>query len=125
MAQDQLYTNDYAHLTPCEAREKIEIRCERITAAKYGLKQALLWNIATLGKTKAYAVYDGAQRIHFSYVVRGREKFRFLGKSDIEIGPCWTHEKYRGRGIYPAVLSSIIKKELAGGYSIYADPQYQ
>ena len=114
---DELYSNDYEHLVPYEMRqdENLVIKCEKITAKLSGWKNALYWNCATLGKSKAYVVYDNDTIVHFSYVVRGKEKFAFLNKFDIEIGPCWTHPEYRGLGIYPAVLSAILKKELRGG----------
>lgn len=116
-----LYFADYAHLLPYQMQDKrfSKIECTRITADLCGWKNALYWNIATLGKTKAYVVYDGKTCIHFSYVVKGREKFPFLNEKDIEIGPCWTHPEYRGLGIYPAVLSHIIQKELSDGGTAY------
>ena len=125
----ELYKNDLSHLIPFPAKDTINVLCEKIAPKKYGWKTALFWNLATFGKVKVYTVYDDNKRIHTSYVVRGREKFPFLGKSDIEIGPCWTHPDYRGRGLYPMVLSSIIKDELSGcvrgGYCIYDHSQNQ
>ena len=116
---DELYESDYSRFTPYKSKMNINVRCEKIAIKKYGFKTALLWNIATMGKAKIYAVYDGEKRVHTSYVVHGNEKFRFLHNKDIEIGPCWTHDEYRGRGIYPAVLSYIIKEELAEGGTAY------
>lgn len=49
------------------------------------------------------------QVIHTSYVLPRSFKFPFLSKGDMEIGPCITVKKYRGKGIYPAVLRSIIR----------------
>lgn len=118
---DELFSNDYNHLVSYEMRpnENLEIKCVKITARLRGWKNALYWNCATLGKIKAYVVYDNETIIHFSYVVRGKEKFTFLNRCDIEIGPCWTHPEYRGLGIYPAVLSAILQKELRGGGTAY------
>jgi hypothetical protein len=31
-----------------------------------------------------------------------------MSKFDIEIGPCWTHEKCRGKNIYSNVLTYIV-----------------
>jgi len=35
-----------------------------------------------------------------------------MAECDIEIGPCWTDDEYRGQGIYPSVLTRIIQNEL-------------
>lgn len=102
-----------------EKLDSIKITRERITPKLSGWKNAIQWNIATLGKVRAYVVYDQGTLIHFSYVVWGKEKFKFLKKDDIEIGPCWTHPTYRGRGIYPMVLTHIIQKELSGQGTAY------
>ena len=117
----ELYASDVEHFTPCKTKNSsnFEIKCEKITAKLNGWKNAIQWNVAAMGKVKAYTVYDNGKTIHSSYVVWGSEKFRFLKKGDIEIGPCWTHPDYRGLGIYPAVLSHIIQKELAGGGTAY------
>lgn len=117
----ELYTLTKAGLIPIELKDdrKLKIKVERVSPKFSGWVNALYWNVATLGKTKVYSVYDEEKVIHTSYVVRGKEKFAFLKKNDIEIGPCWTHPQYRGFGIYPAVLSSIIRNELAGGGTAY------
>lgn len=115
----ELYENDPSRIAEYGSEADRNVQCEKLTAREYGWKNAWLWNLATLGKVKVYAVYDGEKRIHTSYVVRGNEKFRFLRKKDIEIGPCWTHTEYRGRGIYPAVLRFIVKEELADGGTAY------
>ena len=115
----ELYENDPSRIAEYGSEADRHVRCEKLTAREYGWKNAWLWNLTTLGKVKVYAVYDGEKRIHTSYVVRGNEKFRFLRKKDIEIGPCWTHTEYRGRGIYPAVLRFIVKEELADAGMAY------
>jgi hypothetical protein len=38
-----------------------------------------------------------------------------MGKQDIQIGPCWTHEQYRGQGLYPYILTKIVNKFTKGG----------
>ena len=107
----ELWTCDCEH-TVLNKKNDIKVQPEKLTVKKYGWKSTFLWNAATLGKVRAYSVYDGEKRIHSSYVVRGKEKFLFLKKADIEIGPCWTHPDYRGREIYPHVLVSILRSEL-------------
>lgn len=117
----ELYSCDFKHSTPYKGNsaERLEIKCERIAVKLSGWKNAIQWNVATLGKVKVYTVYDKGKIIHSSYVVWGNEKFRFLKKGDIEIGPCWTHTDYRGHGIYPTVLSHILQQELSGGGTAY------
>lgn len=95
-----------------------EIKCEKIKSGLSSLKNALYWNLITLGKGRVYTVYDNQNLIHFSYVIKGNWKFTFLKHKDIEIGPCWTHPDYRGRNIYPAVLYQIVKKVDRGGMHI-------
>ncbi len=116
-----LYSNDYSRYIPCTVANafQLEIKVESVSVRLLGWKSTLYWNIATLGKAKVYVVYDRGQAVHHSVVVRGKEKFSFLEKNDIEIGPCWTHPEYRGLGIYPAVLSTIIQKELSEGGVAY------
>ena len=116
-----LFPVDYAHSTSCHVGDRrfSQIVCQKITPGLCGWKNALYWNIATLGKVRAYVVYDGKNCVHFSYVVKGREKFTFLKSGDIEIGPCWTHPDYRGLGLYPAVLSQIVQNEISSGGTAY------
>ena len=116
----ELYKTDIISYTQCEFKKVFsDVKCEHVTSKLSGFWNALYWNIATLGKVKAYVVYDGDKVIHYSYIVRGREKFVFLKDKDIEIGPCWTDPNYRGYGIYPAVLSLIVQKELSSGGSAF------
>lgn len=117
----ELYVSDYSHLKPCEFRSSnnLNIKCERLSPKFCGWRKYIQWKIATLGKVKVYVVYDDEKIVHCSYAVWGKDKFRFLGKTDIEIGPCWTHLNYRGQGIYPAILSHIIQKELLDGGHAY------
>ena len=93
----------------------VKLTVRRVSICVAGFWEALLWNVACLGRKKAYCLYDGHVLVHRSYVVRGKAKFPFLNKNDIEIGPCWTDETYRGRGYYPYVISRIIASELSGG----------
>lgn len=69
----------------------------------------VLWYILTIGNFKIYYVLDKTGRIiHFSHVMSKIYKYAFMPRiNSIHIGPCWTHELHRGKGIYPAVLSKI------------------
>jgi hypothetical protein len=116
----ELYVNDSSRFSHINLEEEfLPIRCEKNIAKICRWKKAIYWNVAPAGKVRAYVVYDEEEIIHYSYVVRGKEKFTFLKQKDIEIGPCWTHPNYRGHGIYPAVLSMICEKELSGGGIAY------
>lgn len=70
----------------------------------------LLFQIITLGKAKIFFVSEGENLVHRSYVIPKCSKFPFMGKEDYEIGPCFTYPKYRGKGIYPAVLKTICNR---------------
>lgn len=69
----------------------------------------LFWYFFTIGRYIIYYVYDENDRIiHFSHVMPNFFKYAFIQQQNsIHIGPCWTHENYRGKGIYPAVLNKI------------------
>lgn len=62
--------------------------------------------IATHGKMQIYCVYNDGL-VHTSYLVPKCAKFTFLHEDNYEIGPCYTAQEHRGKGIYPAVLCSI------------------
>ena len=113
----ELFTNNYNCLISIDIPKwnYSEIECRKISPKVVGWKNFFYWNIVTLGKARVYVVYDKRMIIHTSFVIRGIEKFPFLKSKDIEIGPCWTHPSYRGRNIYPAVLTEIIRRELSGG----------
>ena len=55
----ELYENDPSRIAEYGSEADRNVRCEKLTAREYGWKNAWLWNLATLGKVKVYAVYDG------------------------------------------------------------------
>lgn len=73
----------------------------------------LFWYLASSGGYEIYVVRDGEAIVHTSHLLTKNPKFAFMGKRDLEIGPCWTHGEHRGRGIYPAILSRIRKDHSA------------
>ena len=79
------------------------------------------WYIITFGRCHIYACKDGDMQIHFTYVMKKCFKFPFLKGKDIHIGPCWTHENYRGKGIYPAVLYRVCSENKGSKYMIIDD----
>lgn len=54
--------------------------------------------------------------MHTSTVMPSCFKFRYLGKNDCEIGPCYTNKEFRGRGIYPKVLRYITSDYIAESF---------
>ena len=75
----------------------------------------IYWWLITNGKYRVWCAYDGIKVIHTSYVIPKCYKFPFLKKGSYEIGPCYTDKDYRGKSIYPAVLSKIV----VGGGTAY------
>lgn len=64
----------------------------------------------TLGKVQIYYVQNGNDIIHTSYVISSCAKFPFRDRDDLEIGPCYIYPAFRGKGIYPKVLSEICRR---------------
>lgn len=80
---------------------------------KIGIKIAcirLLFHVMTLGKVQIYYVQNGNDIIHTSYVIPACAKFPFMDRNDLEIEPCYTYPAFRGKGIYPKVLSEICRR---------------
>ena len=74
------------------------------------LGRLYFWLISA-GKFRIVYILDEIGEIaHISYVVPKCYKFPFMDKQDYEIGPCWTKEEYRGRGLYGRALGHIIGK---------------
>lgn len=42
-----------------------------------------------------------------------------MKKNDLEIGPCYTYPEFRGKGIYPKVLTKICQKRGGDSISFY------
>ena len=72
----------------------------------------LYWFLNTKGNCWVYSVFDGNIEIHYSYVTKHCYKFPFMRKHDLQIGNCFTDEKYRGLGIYPFVIGEVVQKYL-------------
>ena len=66
-----------------------------------------LFQIITFGKAKVYCYRYNGELVHTSYLIPKCYKFPFLSKWDYEIGPCFIHPKWRGKGIYPQMLKYI------------------
>lgn len=84
-----------------------------LKSEKIGIKTAcirLLFQVMTFGKAQIYYVRVGNDIIHTSYVIPACAKFPFMDRDDLEIGPCYTYPAFRGKGIYPKVLSEICRR---------------
>lgn len=65
------------------------------------------WFIITGGKYEIIYIIEDKKIIHYTHILPKFFKFPFMHKHDLEIGPSWTEEKFRGRGIFPAVIHYI------------------
>lgn len=66
------------------------------------------FQLMTFGKARVFYVRDEKGNLmHTSYLVPKCFKFPFMKKNDYEIGPCYTYNDYRGKGIYPEVIRYI------------------
>ena len=97
---------------------ELDIRVLKITpfhffadVEKFQMKTFILrlyFGFITAFKTKLFYVVDNNKLVHYSYLVPRCFKFKFLNDNDYEIGPCFTLNEFRGKGIYPTVLKKII-----------------
>jgi len=83
----------------------------------------IFWFIVTMGKYKIIYLKKDDNIIHYTHILPKFFKLPFLGKNDLEIGPSWTKESYRGKGIFPGVINYVIQsfKEKGRKFYIFAD----
>ncbi len=75
--------------------------------------------LMTGGRAKVfYATREGIL-LHSSFVIPRCWKFPFLSERDYFIGPCVTFPKFRGMGIYPKVLGTIVNTLDDGDRTFY------
>lgn len=85
----------------------------------------IMWFVLSAGKYHIYEVTNEDGRIiHRSKVIGRCLKFPFLPKGAYEIGPCLTEEDFRGKGIYPKVLTHICSVFRSDLYMIIRDDNY-
>ena len=106
---------------PSEEKVQADIEIKKFSPRLFGLflkgeKKTLKNTIARLYfrlmAGKKYVIYyvtspEGVIA-HTSTVMPRCFKFRYLASGECEIGPCYTHKDFRGRGIYPKVLGHIL-----------------
>jgi hypothetical protein len=66
-----------------------------------------LWYLTTLGRFSILVLLDHDTVVHYSYITPKVFRFPFMGKNDVQIGPCVTHPDYRGKSIFTNVLKLI------------------
>lgn len=74
----------------------------------YNLMYLLFWK----WKRKIFEihlVYAKNNIIHYTFVLPKCFRLPFMKKSDLEVGPCYTHPDYRGRGLTPYILKEVFK----------------
>ena len=72
------------------------------------LKKKILFFLVSRGRYKICCVKNSdGELMHYSFIVPYCRKFSFMNKEDVVIGPCWTNEKFRGKGIYANALDYI------------------
>jgi hypothetical protein len=67
------------------------------------------WFLLSFGQYKIVYLREEKTIVHSSYIIPKNIRFPFMAKCDLQIGPCYTNENYRGKGIYTAVLRLIPK----------------
>ena len=70
----------------------------------------LRWVVASHRRLRIFYMEDEKRIIHSSFCTPKSFKFPFMNKNDYHIGPCFTDPLYRGKGLYPIVLSKIVKE---------------
>jgi len=55
-----------------------------------------------------FIVYCGESIVHYSVVLTKYFRYPFMAEHDIQIGPCWTRNEYRRKGIHFFVIQKIL-----------------
>lgn len=80
----------------------------------------IFWFVITLGRYKIIYLRNNNEIVHYTHILPKFFKLPFLNFNDLEIGPSWTKESYRGKGIFPAVINYIIQSFNEKGRIFYA-----
>ncbi len=55
-------------------------------------------------------IYDGKQVVHYTGIYLTRSfQYPFMEKEDLQLGPAWTHEQHRRKGLASYALHEILK----------------
>lgn len=69
----------------------------------------LFWYVMTYGNYKIVYLQKDDEIIHYTHILPKIFKLPFLSENDLEIGPSWTKEEYRGKEIFPSVIDYIVR----------------
>jgi len=69
----------------------------------------LFWFLFTKGQYRIIYVKKDNTIIHYTHILPKFFKFPFMNSKDLEIGPSWTDELYRGKEIFPAVIAYTVQ----------------
>jgi RimJ/RimL family protein N-acetyltransferase len=53
-------------------------------------------------------VYDGNTAVHYTGLMPRCVKFPFMGADDLQVGPAWTHDDHRRKGLLTHALGSLL-----------------
>jgi len=80
----------------------------------------IFWFFVTRGRYKIVYIKHKNEIIHYTHILPQFFKFPFMHVSDLEIGPAWTDEQYRGEGIFTMVMKYILYHFKQDGRTFYA-----
>jgi hypothetical protein len=67
----------------------------------------IIWYLISMGRLRILYIMDGNDVAHYSFILPKNFRFPFMNQGDLQIGPCFTHKKYRGQGLYTTALKLI------------------
>lgn len=65
--------------------------------------------VRNIKNRKSYWMYDKDTVVHKSFLYTNVQIIKLINKTGLVIGSCYTNPNYRGRSIYPKVISHIAK----------------
>ena len=99
--------NNYIFFTlPANIRQGCNLDFQIVISSKVENFRQLLWKIVSLGRMKRYCVMDGSNVIATADVMPKIFIFSFM-RGGVHIGPCFTLDGYRNRGVYTNLLKKI------------------
>ncbi|MBX3577333.1 MAG: hypothetical protein KF723_08985 [Rhizobiaceae bacterium] len=123
LLQDEIARDSRGHLyelfehdadIPAATAGEADIRVWKPTFGNLGFRGQFLrnvyWTLLSLGRFRIYyAADEGGKILHTSYLVPRIPRFPFMRFRDVQIGPSFTDEAARGKGMYAAALRRITR----------------